>query len=177
MASRPRHSARPRARSRARLTQGSPSDVTLAPRAAERVPFEEAGALPVVELSIALWVALGGALGSVARYLVSGWAARAWGETFPWGTLVVNVTGSFLIGLVAVLTGPDGRLLWPPAARQFVMVGVFGGFTTFSSFSLEAWRLLERGDIGLAGLYVGLSVAVSLMALVAGVYGMRWVLA
>ena len=118
--------------------------------------------MPGVDVSIALWVALGGALGSVARYLVSGWAARAWGETFPWGTLVVNITGSFLIGLVAVVTGPDGRLLWPAAARQFVMVGVFGGFTTFSSFSLQTLALWREGELLFAAANVLASVVLCL---------------
>src|SRR5262245_35081526 len=73
-----------------------------------------------------LWIAIGGALGSVARYWCSGIAARLIGETFPWGTLIVNVVGSFVIGFFATLTGPDGRLFVGTTARQFVMIGLCG---------------------------------------------------
>lgn len=114
------------------------------------------------EILIPIVVALGGALGSVGRYWCSGLVARTFGETFPWGTLFVNVAGSFLIGLVAVLTGPDGRLLWPTAARQFVMLGLFGGFTTFSSFSLQTLNLLEDGEWLAAGGNIVLSVGLCL---------------
>ena len=79
------------------------------------------------------WVLLGGALGTGARYWLSGVVARAFGETFPWGTLLVNVSGSFIIGLFATLTAPDGRMFVGTNARQFVMIGLCGGYTTFSS--------------------------------------------
>jgi CrcB protein len=98
-----------------------------------------------------LWIAVGGALGSVARYGCSSLAARWVGETFPWGTLVINVVGSFVIGFFATLTGPDGRVLVAPDARQFVMVGLCGGYTTFSSFSLQTLNLLREGDMLRAG--------------------------
>jgi fluoride exporter len=104
------------------------------------------------------WIAIGGALGSVARYGCSSLAARWIGETFPWGTLIVNVAGSFVIGLFATLTGPDGRVLASPDARQFVMVGLCGGYTTFSSFSLQTLNLVRDGDFAQAGLNVVLSV-------------------
>lgn len=97
-------------------------------------------------LVIPFWVAAGAALGGVARYGLSGLIARGFGETFPWGTLIVNVVGSFLIGVIAVVTGPDGRLLVGTAARQFMMVGVLGGFTTFSSFSLQTLTLIQDGE-------------------------------
>ena len=97
-------------------------------------------------LVIPFWVAAGAALGGVARYGLSGLIARGFGETFPWGTLIVNVIGSFLIGVIAVVTGPDGRLLVGTAARQFMMVGVLGGFTTFSSFSLQTLTLIQDGE-------------------------------
>ena len=84
-----------------------------------------------------LWIAIGSALGGVARYWFSGVVARLIGETFPWGTLFINIIGSFIIGFFATLTGPDGRILVPSVARQFVMIGLCGGFTTFSSFSLS----------------------------------------
>lgn len=93
-----------------------------------------------------LWVGLGGGLGSLARHLASGWVARHFGATFPWGTLLVNVTGSFLIGLFAALTAPEGRWLIPASGRQFFMIGVLGGYTTFSSFSLQTLALFQEGE-------------------------------
>jgi CrcB protein len=110
-----------------------------------------------------LFVALGGALGSVGRYAVSGLVATGFGETFPWGTLVVNVLGSLLIGLVATLSEPDGRLLMSPTLRQFFMLGLFGGFTTFSSFSLQVLNLVRDGQWVMASLYVLASVALCLI--------------
>src|ERR1019366_5378857 len=91
-------------------------------------------------------VALGSLVGGVARYLVSVLFVSQIGDGFPWGTLFVNVTGSFVIGFYAALTGPDGRLLASPRQRQFVMIGICGGYTTFSAFSLETLRLLEYGN-------------------------------
>src|SRR3712207_5033295 len=109
------------------------------------------------------WIALGSALGGMARYWCSGFIAARFGETFPWGTVLVNVVGSFLIGLFATLTAPEGRLLVGPLPRQFVMIGVLGGFTTFS-FSLQTLNLLREGDWGSAIANVGLSVALCLVA-------------
>ena len=102
-----------------------------------------------------LWIAIGSALGGVARFWCSGLVATLIGELFPWGTLFVNVTGSFIIGFFAALTGPDGRLLVGPTVRQFVMVGFCGGYTTFSSFSLQTLGLLRDGDWLRAGLNIG----------------------
>ena len=110
-----------------------------------------------------LYVALGGAAGSLLRYWCSGVVAHAFGETFPLGTLSVNVVGSTLIGIVAVVTGPDGRLLLAPEVRQLIMVGVFGGFTTFSSFSLQTLALLQDGEWPLAAANVALSVTLCLL--------------
>jgi CrcB protein len=110
-----------------------------------------------------IWVACGAAIGGALRYWCSGLIAESVGETFPWGTLFVNVVGSFLIGLVAVSSGPDGRLLIPAEWRAFVMVGVFGGFTTFSSFSLQTLSLLQDGDWGRAILNIGLSVLMCML--------------
>lgn len=116
------------------------------------------------ETLIVLAVALGSALGGVARYGLSGLVARSFGETFPWGTLIVNVLGSFLIGFVATLTGPDGRVLVSPVTRQFWMPGIFGGFTTFSSFSLQTLSLAQDGEWTRALANVTLSVALCLLA-------------
>ena len=99
-----------------------------------------------------LLVALGGALGSAARYLCSLGLSRWLGETFPWGTLCVNVVGSFVIGFYFILTAPNGRLLISSDWRVFVTVGICGGFTTFSSFSLQTLLLLRDGELLLAGL-------------------------
>ncbi len=103
-------------------------------------------------------VALGSIVGGVARYLVSVVFLSQLGGGFPWGTLFVNVTGSFIIGFYAALTGPDGRLFVSPRQRQFVMVGICGGYTTFSAFSLETLRLVQSGDIQAASLNLLVSV-------------------
>jgi CrcB protein len=103
-------------------------------------------------------VALGSLVGGVARYLVSVLFVSQIGDGFPWGTLFVNVTGSFVIGFYAALTGPDGRLLASPLQRQFVMVGICGGYTTFSAFSLETLRLVQSGNLHAASLNLGISV-------------------
>jgi CrcB protein len=118
-----------------------------------------------------LWIALGGALGSMARYGCSSLVARMVGETFPWGTLIINVAGSLVIGFVATLTGPDGRVLVAPDARQFVMVGVCGGYTTFSSFSLQTLNLVRDGDMIGAGANVLASVFLCLVAVWLGAIG------
>ncbi len=91
-------------------------------------------------------VALGGALGTAARYFVSGAVANAFSETFPWGTLIINVAGSFVIGFFWTLTVPDGRLFVSGSTRQFVITGFCGGFTTFSSFSLQTMNLMRDGE-------------------------------
>jgi len=96
-------------------------------------------------------VGLGGALGTIARYFVSGLVANAFGETFPWGTMIINITGSFIIGFFWTMTAPDGRLFVSGEARQFVMTGFCGGFTTFSSFSLQTLNLMRDGEWLYAG--------------------------
>ncbi len=101
--------------------------------------------------SLFLMVASGGALGTAARYVMSGAVANAFGETFPWGTLFVNVTGSFLIGFIFTLTAPDGRLFVSGQTRQMVMTGFCGGYTTFSSFSLQTLNLMRDGEWLAAG--------------------------
>src|SRR4249920_1232758 len=111
-----------------------------------------------------LWIAIGSALGGMARYWCSGVAARLIGETFPWGTIMVNVVGSFVIGLFATLTGPDGRIFADTLTWQFVMIGFLGGYTTFSSFSLQTLNLVQDGEWWLAGANVVLSVVACLVA-------------
>jgi CrcB protein len=111
-----------------------------------------------------LLIAAGGALGSVARFALSGVVAHQWGETFPWGTLMVNVLGSFIIGFFATLSAPDGRMLVGASGRHFFMSGVLGGFTTFSSFSLQTLNLVREGDWARAAGNVGGSFAFCLLA-------------
>ncbi len=111
-----------------------------------------------------LAVALGGAFGAVSRYLVSGWVARLTHESaFPYGTLAVNVTGSFLLGLMMGLGG-EGRLLLPPAVRVVVGIGFLGAFTTFSTFSYETVEALRIGDFRVALGNTVVSVIIALAA-------------
>ncbi len=106
----------------------------------------------------------GGGLGTLARWGLSDLIARHWGETFPFGTLTVNVVGSFAVGLLATLTSPEGRF-WPPDAwRQFFMIGFCGGYTTFSSFSLQTLNLARDGEWFKAGANVVLSFVLCLIA-------------
>ena len=117
------------------------------------------------ELMLAyLWVAIGGALGSVARFGLNGLVSARFGETFPWGTLIINVTGSFLIGIFAAYSDPDGRVLIAPGVRQFLMIGICGGYTTFSSFSLQTLRLAQDREWLYAGGNILLSVVLCLVA-------------
>ncbi|HXI86945.1 MAG TPA: fluoride efflux transporter CrcB [Parvularculaceae bacterium] len=113
---------------------------------------------------ILLLVSFGGGIGAGARYLCSGLIAALAGPSFPWGTLVVNVVGSFLIGFFNALSGPDGRLFITTETRQFVMLGLLGGYTTFSSFSLQTLNLMRDGEWLPAGLNIGLSFALCLIA-------------
>jgi fluoride exporter len=116
-----------------------------------------------------LLVALGGAIGTVGRYWLSGVVAQVVGETFPWGTLLINVTGSFVIGFFGALTGPDGRIFASANTRQFVMTGICGGYTTFSSFSLQTLNLMNDGQTLYAGGYIVLSVVLCLVGVWLGV--------
>lgn len=117
-------------------------------------------------------VALGGAFGAAARYLVSLAALRLLGTGFPWATLCVNVVGSFAMGfLYAILSPRPGPLL------PFLLTGILGGFTTFSAFSLDAVTLWQRGEPTLAALYVGGSILLSFMALITGAALARGVIA
>ena len=114
-----------------------------------------------------IWVALGGALGTTGRYWLSGLVARQIGETFPWATLLINVTGSLLIGFIAALTGPDGRVFVGSTARQFMMIGVCGGYTTFSAFSLQTLNLVNDGE----WLYAGANIILSVLFCLVAVWG------
>ena len=109
-----------------------------------------------------LWVAIGGALGSMARFWMANAVAALTGPAFPWGTLGINVVGSFVIGLTFALTGPGGRFDAPSDLRIFVMIGICGGFTTFSSFSLQTLMLLQEGAVLRAGAYILGSVVLCL---------------
>ncbi|QUD86491.1 fluoride efflux transporter CrcB [Phenylobacterium montanum] len=111
-----------------------------------------------------LWIAVGSALGGMARYACSSLVAGWFGQAFPWGTLIINVLGSFVIGFFATLTGPDGRVLVPGDVRQFVMVGLCGGYTTFSSFSLQTLTLAQDGEFVRAGFNVVASVVLCLVS-------------
>lgn len=115
-------------------------------------------------MSTYLWIALGGALGSVARYGLSSLVANLFGETFPLGTLIINVVGSFVIGCFATLTGPDGRIMVSGDVRQFVAIGLCGGFTTFSSFSYQTLALAQDGEYVRAGVNIVGSVVLCLLA-------------
>lgn len=112
-------------------------------------------------------VALGSALGGVARFLVTGWVSERVASTFPWGTLTVNVVGCAIIGVLAGL-GDSQRIGLPPEARAFLMIGVLGGFTTFSSFSLETLRLMHDGAWARVAGNVGLSVILCLVGVAVG---------
>lgn len=127
------------------------------------------------------WIAVGSALGGMGRYWCSGVVARLIGETFPWGTIFINISGSFVIGFFAALTGPDGRVFVGSTARQFVMIGICGGYTTFSSFSLQTLNLANDGEWFYAAANIILSVVLCLIAvwaghvLALGLNTMKWV--
>jgi len=114
-------------------------------------------------------VMIGGAIGSALRFAMSTWIAEATRSMFPWGTLAVNVIGSFVIGFFTGLTGPDGPLLVSPVARAFVTIGIIGGFTTFSSFSLQTMLLVQDGQWFAAAGNVLSSVALCLLAVAGGI--------
>ena len=125
----------------------------------------------ILNPQLVIAVAFGGAIGSVARYFVGIASGKVFGLGFPWGTLIINVVGSFLIGVLAELLALKWDL--PQAARVFLIVGVCGGFTTFSTFSLEAAVLMERGQLWPAASYIAGSVVLSIAALFAGLHLIR----
>jgi CrcB protein len=120
---------------------------------------------------IVLWVAIGGALGSMARYGVNVWSGRLFGTEFPWHTLIVNVLGCFIMGALTGLMAQ--KLNLSQEARAFLTTGILGGFTTFSAFSLDVALLVERKAAVAAGAYVVASVLLSLAAVLAGLHLMR----
>lgn len=121
-------------------------------------------------MQASLLVAFGGAVGSLARYWASVLVVRLMGgESFPWATLGINVLGSFVIGAFAALTGTEGRLAGDANTRLLIMVGLCGGFTTFSSFSLQTLLLLRGGEMVSAGLNIVVSVVLCLLATAAGI--------
>ena len=120
-----------------------------------------------------LFVALGGALGSAARYLVGGWFAARFGAAFPYGTFVVNVTGSFIVGLF--LAYAQERVSLSPYWRLFFAVGFVGGYTTFSTYEYESVRLLQDGEMLLAAVYLIGSVVTGGVAAIAGIALGSWI--
>ena len=120
-----------------------------------------------------LIVVLGGGLGAGLRYGVGLHAMRLFGTGFPFGTLIVNIIGSFLMGLLVAFFAGKGANFSTEPMRLFFMTGLLGGFTTFSAFSLDAFILYERGDLGLAAIYIAASVIISIVALFCGIALMR----
>ncbi len=111
-----------------------------------------------------LAIAAGSAIGGVTRYWFGGLIDSRIGASFPWGTVIVNITGCFVIGVFATLTGPDGRWLVGTTWRQLVMIGICGGYTTFSSFSLQTLNLVRDGEFLYAGWNIVVSVVFCLLA-------------
>lgn len=113
-----------------------------------------------------LAVGIGSALGGMGRLWIAGLVGQRYGETFPWGTILVNVTGSFAIGVLSAFTATDGRLQpkLSPIAAQFLMAGICGGYTTFSAFSLQTLKLLQAGSLSQAGANIALSVIACIAA-------------
>jgi fluoride exporter len=122
-----------------------------------------------------LWVALGGGIGAAARHGVNVWSGRMLGTEFPWHTLIVNVLGCFVMGLITGLLAL--KLNLSQEARAFLTTGILGGFTTFSAFSLDVAMLIERKAMLAAGAYVGASVLLSILAVFAGLFLIRAVFA
>ena len=113
-----------------------------------------------------IFIALAGLAGTLIRYWLSGFVARQYGETFPWGTLAVNLIGSFLAGAIYYLA--EERFLISPPVRTIIFIGLLGGFTTFSSYGLQTFTLLRDGEIGLATLNIAVSNVLGLFMVWAG---------
>jgi len=123
-------------------------------------------------MNTVLAVAFGGAVGAVARYLTVSAVGLWFGTAFPYGTLTVNVLGSFVLGAIVELSA----LVWSPSPelRAMLVIGVLGSFTTFSTFSLDTVTLYQRGDYALCAAYIGASVILSIFGLFAGMHAVRW---
>ncbi|MCA3561801.1 MAG: fluoride efflux transporter CrcB [Aestuariivirga sp.] len=117
-------------------------------------------------MPVVLWVALGGAIGSAARYGVNVWSGRMFGAEFPWHTLIVNILGCFIMGVLTAMMAL--KLNMGQEARAFLTTGILGGFTTFSAFALDFAYLVERKQLAAAGGYALASVVISLLAVFAG---------
>lgn len=126
-----------------------------------------------MQFGILLAVALGGALGSLLRYVVAGAVQSATWPGFPWGIFVVNITGGLAMGIIVELSAL--KLNLTPEMRAFLTVGILGGYTTFSTFSLDSALLIERGDYSSAALYIAGSALLSILALFAGLWLVRWI--
>lgn len=111
-----------------------------------------------------LWLAIGGATGTIARFALNGLISNRFGQTFPLGTMVINITGCFVIGFFDELTAPEGRWLCSPTFRTFFMVGICGGYTTFSSFGLQTLNLTRDKEWFYALLNIVLSVVLGFVA-------------
>lgn len=111
-------------------------------------------------------VGVGGFLGAVSRYLVDGWVSNLSGATFPFGTLLINVSGSFVLGVLFALS--IERAVIPPAIRAPVLIGFIGAYTTFSTLTLETWRLVEDGSLAAAFGNLAGSMLLGMVAVVAG---------
>ncbi len=118
-------------------------------------------------------IALGGAAGAVSRYLIQGWVEEFTAGRFPWGTFVVNISGSFFLGVVFALA--MDRAIIAPEVRVPLMIGFISSYTTFSTLMLESWRLVEEGDLLFAFGNIALSIAVGMVAVVAGLAVGRFV--
>jgi CrcB protein len=140
---------------------------------AGRRQFGRAGAgLLIASARVKWWLLFGGGgLGAMLRFALATWVDQRLGPPFPWGTLAVNLSGCFAVGLLATLADEGGWL--SPSARLFLVPGVLGGFTTFSTFGLESWRALAEGQPGVAFGNIAASVLGGLVAVVAGVVAGR----
>ena len=125
-------------------------------------------------MGVVLAVGVGGGLGALARYYIAGWVQPA-GAAFNWGIFVVNITGGLLMGMIVEASAL--KLNLSPELRSFLTVGILGGYTTFSTFSLDSALLLQKGQYGLAAAYVVGSVVLSILALFAGLWIVRAVYA
>ena len=114
-----------------------------------------------IDMQKTIFIALAGLVGTLIRYWLAGFVTRQYGENFPWGTLIVNLIGSFLAGALYHLA--EERLLIPPTLRTVILIGLIGGFTTFSSYGLQTFTLLRDGQIGLATLNVAVSNVLGLL--------------